>query len=247
MISATVLTKNSERYLEKVLRALERLDEVVIFDTGSTDRTKEIASSFPYVSWHSGVFTGFGPTHNHASSLAKNDWILSLDSDEIMTEELAQEIFSLTLDEKSVYSFWRKNFYRGKHIYGCGWCPDRVFRLYNRKTTRFSDDLVHEKVLTHGLQQVELRAPVLHYPFDSVSGFIKKIDVYSNLFAQQEKRKGSIPKAFFHALWAFLKSYIIKKGFLLGSEGFEISWYNMNCAFYKYAKLAEKRSKSRQH
>lgn len=240
MISVTILTKNSQKYLEKVLKNLERFPEVIIFDTGSTDRTKEIANGFPNVSWHLGDFKGFGPTHNQASALAKYDWILSLDSDEVITPELVDEIFALSLDEGKVYSFWRKNFYRGKHIAGCGWYPDRVIRLYNRQSTRFSDDLVHEKVLDKMLQQIKLTHPVLHYPFDSVSSFIKKMDVYSDLFAKQSTRKASITKAFFHALFAFFKSYILKRGFLLGSEGFEISWYNMNCAFYKYAKLAEK-------
>lgn len=240
MISVTILTKNSEQYLERVLQALASFDEIVILDTGSTDASKEISLRYPNVSWYSSCFQGFGPTHNYASSLAKHDWILSLDSDEVMTPDLAQEILSLTLDENTVYSFWRKNFYRKKHINGCGWCPDRVNRLYNRKKTRFSDALVHESIITSGLRQEKLTFPVLHYPFNSVAAFIKKMDVYSTLFAEQEHATASIWKAFFHAFYAFIKSYILKKGFLLGSEGFEISWYNMNCAFYKYAKLAEK-------
>lgn len=240
MISVTILTKNSDKYLDKVLSALVSFDEVVIFDTGSTDKTETIAKSFSNVSWHRGSFKGFGPTHNEASSLAKHDWILSLDSDEVMTEELASEIFSLTLDDQTAYSFWRKNFYHGRHIWACGWYPDRVTRLYNRKSTRFSDVKVHEKVLTEGLKRKALQAPVLHFPFDTVSSFLKKIDVYSGLF--ESTKKSSIKKAFFHALFSFLRSYIIKGGFLLGAEGLEISWYNMNCAFYKYAKLSEKQS-----
>ena len=240
MISVTILTKNSEKYLEKVLHALSDFDEIVILDTGSTDASKDISKRYPNVSWYDGCFEGFGPTHNYASSLAKHDWILSLDSDEIMSKDLAKEIFALSLEKNTIYSFWRKNFYRGKHINGCGWCPDRVNRLYNRKSTRFSDALVHESIITSGLRQEKLTFPVHHYPFDSVSAFIKKMDVYSNLFAKQEHTQASIWKAFFHAFYAFIKSYILKKGFLLGSEGFEISWYNMNCAFYKYAKLAEK-------
>lgn len=239
MISVTILTKNSEKYLMEVLRSLSSFDEVVIFDTGSTDRTKEIAHLFANVSWKESSFIGFGPTHNRASSLAKNDWILSLDSDEILTEDLIKEIHATSLDEGSVYSFWRKNYYRGKHIRGCGWYPDRVPRLYNRKVTSFTDALVHEAVITRGLKEVPLKACAIHYPFDSVSSFIKKMDTYSDLFAKQSKKKSSIGKAFLHAFWAFVKSYILKKGFLLGSEGFEISWYNMNCAFYKYAKLAK--------
>lgn len=240
MISITILTKNSEKYLAEVLKSLSSFDEVLILDTGSTDRTREIATSFVNVSWKDSSFIGFGPTHNVASSLAKNDWILSLDSDEILTEDLIKEIQATPLKDTCVYSFWRKNYYRGRHIKGCGWYPDRVPRLYNRKITSFTEALVHEAVITNGLKKVSLKGCVLHYPFDSVSSFIKKMNTYSDLFAEQSKKRSSVGKALLHAIWAFVKSYILKKGFLLGSEGFEISWYNMNCAFYKYTKLTEK-------
>jgi len=238
VISVTILTKDSERYLASVLGALRSFDEVVIVDTGSSDRTLEIAASFPNVSIYERPFLGFGPTHNLASSLARNDWILSVDSDEIMSEKLVSEVLSLTLDSDCVYSFWRKNMYRGRHIRGCGWYPDRVVRLYNRKKTAFSDALVHESVVCTNVRDKKLSFPVLHYPYDSVEAFLHKMDRYTTLYAKQhENKKSSICTAVFHALFAFIKSYVFQRGFLLGSEGFEISWFNMNCAFYKYVKV----------
>ena len=241
MISVTILTKDSERYIAQVLEALCAFDEVVVVDTGSSDRTLEIASSYSNVCVYERTFEGFGPTHNLASSLARNDWILSVDSDEIMSEELVEEILSLSLDPRRIFSFWRKNFYRGRHIRGCGWYPDRVVRLYNKEKTCFSDALVHESIVQEGMRREKLSSPVLHYPYDSVEMFLQKMDQYTTLYAEDHRgKRSSLCKAFFHALFAFVKSYIFQRGFLLGREGFEISWFNMNCAFYKYAKLAER-------
>ena len=241
MISVTILTKNSERYLAKVLKALTQFNEVAILDTGSKDSTLEIAKQFSNVTIHKAPFEGFGPSHNHISQLARNDWILSIDSDEIATPELASEILSLQLDSSSVYSFCRHNFYRGRFIKGCGWYPDRVVRLYNRTKTAFSNDLVHERVLSDHMRRVDLQNPVEHYPYFTISDFLTKMQSYSTLFAEQYKGKksSSFFKALTHGLASFLKSYILKKGFLLGSEGFEISVYNGNTAFYKYLKLRE--------
>ena len=103
---------------------------------------------------HHGEFIGFGPTHNLASNLASNDWILSLDCDEELSKELAEELLSLKLDPAAVYEIRRHNFFNGKRIRGCGgWDPDFVVRLYNRKATAFDQAQVHEKVLTTGLKE----------------------------------------------------------------------------------------------
>ncbi len=242
MISVTILTKNSERHLEQVLRSLHAFPEVVVVDTGSTDRTLDIAQSFPNVALYQRPFEGFGPTHNSASWLAKHDWILSIDSDEVMTESLQQEILSLTLDPHCAYSMWRKNYYRGRHIRGCGWYPDRVVRLYHRSATRFCNAMVHESVITTGLKVIPLSFPIIHYPYHCVSSFLQKMDLYTDLYADQRAgKKASLLTAFGHAAYAFCKSYVLRRGFLLGAEGFEIAWFSMNCAFYKYAKLAERR------
>jgi glycosyltransferase involved in cell wall biosynthesis len=245
MISVTILTKNSERHLKQVLEALQPFPEVIIVDTGSTDQTLEIARGFANVRVFERPFEGFGPTHNIASSLATYDWILSLDSDEIMTDSLRQEIMGLPLDPHCAYSIWRKNYYRGRHIKGCGWYPDRVVRLYHRSATRFCNAMVHEAVITKGLTVTPLSYPLIHYPYQSVSTFLRKMDSYTDLYAQQRAgSKSSLPKAFVHAIYAFWKSYLFQRGFLLGAEGFEIAWFNMNCAFYKYAKVAEQSRKA---
>ncbi len=242
MISATILTKNSSKYLWRTLASLERIPEIVIVDTGSTDNTCQIAQSFPNVSLYRTDFIGFGPTHNYATSVAKHDWILSIDSDEFATPELMNEIYALKLDPQTVYSVSRRNFYRGKEIKACGWYPDRVVRLYNRTKTRFSDDFVHEKVLCEGLSVHKLHKPLDHIPYSSVEQFLTKMQTYTTLFADQNRgKKSSCSKALLHGLFAFFRSYILKKGIFYGREGFEISLYNANCALYKYIKLIDRK------
>lgn len=241
MISVTILTKNSQKYIGEVLSSVQSFDEVLIYDTGSTDNTLEIAKQFSNVTIRKGPFIGFGPTHNAASSLAKNDWVLSIDSDEVVSTEMAQQIAALKLDEAGVYSFPRDNYYNGKHIKWCGWYPDRQIRLYNKTRTRFTEAQVHEAVITTHMTLIPLSTPIRHYSYASIADFLSKMQMYSDLFAAQYKgrKKSSLLKALGHGFFAFFKSYLLKKGFLGGFEGFVISAYNGHTAYYKYLKLYE--------
>jgi len=241
MISVTILTKNNERYLDEALQALQSFDEVLIYDNGSTDNTLKIAEKYPNVTISKGPFLGFGRTHNKASTLAKGDWILSIDSDEMVTPELAKEIARLNMKKECVYSIPRHNYYNDKFIKWCGWYPDRQYRLYPRNMTAFTDADVHEQVIVDGMKVIALQNPIIHYSYSSVSEFLGKMQHYSELFATQHcgKKKSSPIKAFSHGIFAFFKSYFIKKGFLGGYEGFLISAYNGHTAFYKYIKLYE--------
>lgn len=240
-VSVTILTKNSRKYLPQVLDSLRTFDEVLIYDNGSTDDTLEIAKAYPNVKIVLGIFEGFGPTHNKASSCAKHDWILSVDSDEVVTPEMAREIRETDLNEDAVYSFPRHNFFNGKFIRWCGWYPDRQYRLYNRLQTRFTDAQVHEAIIISNMQHISLNSPLIHYSYESIADFLSKMQSYSTLFAEQNKgKKSSSPfKALTHGIFAFIKSFFIKKGFMGGYEGFVISAYNAHTAFYKYLKLYE--------
>jgi glycosyltransferase involved in cell wall biosynthesis len=240
MISATVLTKNSEPTLRATLESLRSFPEVLVYDTGSSDKTLAIAGTFPNVRIVNGVFTGFGPTHNTASALASHDWILSIDSDEILSSELVEEIRNLKLDASAVYQLQRHNFFNGKWIRWCGgWYPDPVIRLYHRKQTRFTEDAVHEKILSVGLRVIPLSSPLLHTPYRSIDDLLAKMQLYSTLFAEQNrfKKQSNLFKALIHGHAAFFKSYFLKRGFLGGAEGLIISLYNGHTAFYKYLKL----------
>lgn len=242
-ISATILTKNSSRLLGSVLAALEWCDEVVVLDTGSTDDTRTIANAFPNVSYFelSGPFPGFGRAHLRAVELARHDWILSVDSDEVVSPEAAAEIRALPLQPGTVYTLPFKNYFNGVHITTCGWSPERHERLFNRRTTNFCASDVHERVQTADLAVVRLRNAVDHYSYQSTGDFLSKMTAYSRLFAEQNcGRKKSGPfKAVTRSLWAFFKSYVIERGFLQGAEGITISAYKSQVVFWKYLLLHE--------
>ncbi len=240
MASICMLTKNSARTIAASLESLAHFDEVLILDTGSTDDTLSIVKTFPNTVIHETPFTGFGELRNRAADLAQNDWILALDSDEVLSPALAQEIQRLSLNPECVYEIDFKNFYNGKQILGCGWHPEKHIRLYHRQHTRFSDAALHEGILKKGAV-VRLEHPILHTPYLTIADFLHKMQRYSDLFAEEHrgKKTSSFGKALWHGFGAFAKCYLLKRGVFLGSEGFIISSYNAMTAFYKYLKLAE--------
>lgn len=245
-ISATILAKNGKKHIKEVLTALQGFGEVILLDNGSTDETVEIASSFANVKIHSlENFEGFGKAHRLMEDLAANDWILSIDSDEVLSTEAADEIDKMYLDTHALYELEFHNYFNDKWITTCGWYPDAHPRLYNKKTARFSDSYVHEKVVGDFLSVRRLKGHVTHYSYDNVEDFLRKMQSYSTLFAEQNrgKKSSSVCKALTHGCFGFFKSYILKRGFTQGYEGFIISYYNAQTAFWKYIKLYEANKK----
>ncbi len=214
-----------------------------MLDTGSTDATLSIAAEYPNVSLHQlkGPFPGFGLAHQSAVSLAKHDWILSIDSDEIVSPALRDEIASLRFDPHAVYAIPFENFFNGKRITTCGWSPDRHHRLFNRSMTNFCASEVHECVGTRGLKLVPLRQPIRHYSYRSLDDFLRKMSAYSLLFAAQYtgRKQSSVTKAVTRSAWAFFKSYILQGGIMQGAEGLVISTYKAQTVFWKYMMLHE--------
>lgn len=186
LISVTILTKNSEKYLHDVLYSLRNFSEVIILDSGSCDNTIKIAQSYNNVIIYYNEFLGFGKMHNLATSNASYDWVLSVDADEVLEDDLINEIADLTLDQSCVYALKRKNYYHDKWIKYCGWYPDYQLRLYNRKITSFNNAEVSEKIIVkHDMHTIYLNHALRHYSYDSIDGFIDKIKFYSNLFAKE--------------------------------------------------------------
>ncbi len=239
VICVCILTKNSAATLPATLDSVRQFPEVLILDNGSKDETLDIAKMYPNVRIEKSPFLGFGPLKNWAASLAKYDWILSLDSDEVLSLALQQEIKALSLDPTLTYQIPRHNYYNGKRIRGCGWDPEKVARLYNRKSVSFANVQVHESLIAPHVSS--LNSPLLHTPYRSTADFLAKMQHYSTLFALQHrgKKKSSHAKALGHAFFAFFRSFILKRGCFCGWEGFVISIYNANTAFYKYVKLWE--------
>ena len=241
-ITVTILTKNSEKYLIQCLESLRLFGEVLILDNGSTDRTLELATVYENVTIEEHDFIGFGPLKNLAIEKAQNEWIFSVDSDEVVSKDLLSSIKGIDLVQKSkVYAVSRLNHYNGKPVRCCGWYPDIVMRLFNRRHTCFDNALIHESLLIKTDTDTEaLNGALNHYPFDTIAGLIAKMQNYSTLYAKQHTKKSSLSKAFFRALFSFFKNYFLQKGLFCGYEGLVISVSNANGVFYKYMKLYEK-------
>lgn len=240
-ISVTILTKNSQRTLKDTLRSLEPFGEVIVYDMGSTDNTREIAKGFSNTKVVRGDFIGYGPSHNMATAATKNNWVLCINSDEVVTRELTRNLRNATLDTAAVYSFPRQNYFNDKWIKYCGWYPDRKIKLYNRLHTRFTHDKIHEEIITTGMRIVAFHSPIKHYPYASSADLLEKMQSYSSLYAEQNcgKKKASLFMAFGRGLFAFIRSYIVKMGFLEGFEGFVISAHSAYMTYFKYVKLHE--------
>ncbi len=241
MLTVTLLTKDNEKRINATLESLSWADEIVLIDTGSSDHTLDIAKTFPNVKIHTEPFCGFGKLKQKAALLASHDWIFSLDSDEVVSDELATELQELTKDPVCVYSVPRQNYFNEKWIKACGWYPDRQVRLYNRTHTHFSDHRIDEKVLTKGMRELRLSSPILHYPFTSIADVLTKLQRDSDLFAAQHhhKQKASVLRAHLHGSWNFWKHYLFKGGLFSGAEGYIISRYMGHQTLYKYLKLRQ--------
>ncbi len=241
-ISIVLITKDAARSLKKCLNSLQKFDDVTIYDNGSSDETLNIATDFKNVTVHTGAFLGFGKSKAHAATLAKYDWIFSLDSDEPMSPELVDELLAMPLDSNSVYQVRRDNYYHDKHIKCCGWYPETIVRLYNRNRTNYDDAMVHEKVDVKSFHVEKLKHPIKHFSFFNVADFMEKIQKYSEIYANdhQGKRSASILKAIFRGKSMFIKSYFIKGGYRCGFEGFVISFFAGLGTTVKYLKLREK-------
>ena len=243
-ISAVILTNNSQRLLREVLKSLCRLDEVVILDSGSQDNTLAIASDFENVHIYHHEFVGFGEMKKIGSMLAKNDWILSIDSDEIASDLLINELLNTPLEDDYCYSYDVKNYFNQKHIKSCGWYPDRFCGIYHKKRANFDDSAVHEKIISldsKPLKVIALKGHISHYPYQNINDFLTKMQKYTTLYARDfaGKKQSSLWKACMHSLWCFIKNYCLQKGFLEGYEGLVIATYNAQSAFWKYIKLYE--------
>ncbi len=240
-ISAVVLVKNNENTLSATLQSLRAFDDVVVYDNGSTDQSMEIARSYPNVNLVEGEFKGFGWTKNHAASFAKNDWVIIVDSDEVVDETLLQTLQTKSLDDHTVYLLNFKAFYKNIQVKHCGWNDQKIKRLFHKKVTQYNDNDVHEDIITEGLAVEVLEGNMEHYSYHSMSEFIIKADRYSTLFAKNNvgKRASSPLKAFFNGGYSFIRTYILKRGFLDGYVGLLIAYSHMVTNFYKYLKLYE--------
>ena len=241
-LSVILITRNEEANLADCLASLEGIaQQVVVVDTNSSDRTLDIAKSYGAVIAQPQDWPGFGPQKNRALDLATGEWVLSLDADERLTPALKSEIVTAIHHSAHVdcFAIPRLSWYCGRFIRHSGWNPDYVDRLFKRGSARFSDDLVHERLIPSG-QVAKLENPMLHYSFMDYSQVLQKIDRYSTASAEQAFAQGktSTPlKAVLHGTWSFFRTYFLRAGFLDGPQGFTLAMSNAQGTYYRYVKL----------
>jgi len=239
-ISACIISYNEEEKIEDCLKSLQGVvDEIIVVDSLSTDRTKEIVSKYTDKIFDQ-KFLGHIEQKNLAVSKASNNWILSLDCDERLTDELKASILAVkdSLDADA-YRMARKTFYVYRWLNHC-WYPDFKVRLFNKNTARWGGINPHDRVEVDGNNIVTLKGDIQHYSFNSISEHIRTIDNFTEIGAQEIIKRGKHVNAFSpwtHGLATFIKLYFIKRGFLDGYAGLVVSVLSGMHAFVKYNKV----------
>jgi glycosyltransferase involved in cell wall biosynthesis len=238
-ISATIVTLNEEKNIGRAIESLRCCDEVVVVDSGSTDRTVAMAEKRGARVIHR-EWSGYAQQKNFAAAQASHDWIFSIDADEALGEELEAELMALSQRglDADAYSMPRLAQYLGKWIRHSGWYPDRKVRLYDRRRAKWTGEYVHETVRVDG-RVAELQSNLLHYTCDSLSAHMKSLDRYTTLAAREVIASGRARGAYrllTDPLWTGFRTYILQRGFLDGYEGFTIAYMASLYSFLKYAK-----------
>ncbi|WP_292009523.1 glycosyltransferase family 2 protein [Chryseobacterium sp.] len=245
-LSLVVITYNEEENIVRILDELKNtVDEIIIVDSFSTDRTKEICTQYPQVKFFEKKFKGYGEQKNYALSLCTQDWVLFLDADEIPDRELQNSIHKVISSETPEFNVYKAQFnnHLGIHLikYG-GWgnvCRERLFR---RGTARYSDDKVHEYLITDEKADI-LKGKLDHYTYKSIHHHIIKINKYSDMMAEKMFDRGKKINRFkiiVSPAFEFIKVFFFKRGFLDGFPGFYIAKTMAYYTFLKYIKLYEK-------
>ncbi len=243
LVSVAIITRDEEARLPQCLESLSFADEIVVVDSGSHDRTVAIARAFGcrvlLEKWR-----GYARQKQFAVDSCSNDWVLILDADERVPGDTAGQIGEVLDDpeeEFSACSFLRKNYFHNRWIRHCGWWPDRVVRLVDRRKGHFSRELVHERWVSDGVVK-KLDVAVEHYSFQTYSDLIRKMETYSTLAAREILERGSRAgwwSPITHGLWMFVRTYLFELGVLEGFDGFVIAVLNGGGSFLKYAKARE--------
>lgn len=259
-LSVILITKNEAHNIEDCLRSVQGLaDEIVVVDSGSTDGTVEIAQRLGARVSVTSDWPGFGIQKGRALALARGDWVLSLDADERISAPLAAEIRRVvgaapadTTGQAFVagsgaggatlagYELSRLSSFCGQWMRHGDWYPDRVLRLVRRGRSRFTEDLVHERLVVDG-PVGRLAGDLLHHTMTSLDDALDKMNRYTSGRALDRVRagkRGSLGSALGHGLWAFLRSYVVKRGFLDGRLGFVLAVYIAEGTYYRYLKMA---------
>lgn len=243
-LSVILITKNEAQRIGPCLASVAFADELVVVDSGSTDGTVAMVQAAGGRVVTTTDWPGFGPQKQRALDAARGTWVLAIDADEWLDDELAaavRGVVSRPVDAATPAGFEtsRISAFCGRWMRHGGWYPDRGIRLFRRDRARFSADLVHERVIVDG-PVGRLPGLLLHDSIPSLDDAIAKMNRYSGGRAQDLRargRRGSLGKAVGHGLWAFIRTYLVKRGFLDGAMGFVLAVHNAETSYYRYLKM----------
>lgn len=241
-LSAVVITYNEGRNIKRCLDSVKWTDEIIVVDSFSTDKTKVIARNYKTKIFNL-KFLGYSKTKNFGIRKAKNEWILSIDADEVVSDSLKKEILH-KIRRTNLNGFYvpRKVFFLNKWINHCGWYPDYQLRLFRKKSGRFDEEkLVHENVNVAG-KVGYLKNDLLHFSYRDLNQYFAQFNKYTTLAAlnmAKDNKSFSLFKLFFNPTFTFFKMYVMKSGFLDGFAGFTICFMSSFYNFVKYIKLWE--------
>lgn len=248
-LSVIIITKNEADTLQACLDSVAFANQWIIVDSGSTDATVSIARAAGATVIETTDWPGFGIQKNRALAAADGDWILSLDADERIPEALREEILAaMSGGRHAAYELPRLSSYCGHFIHHSGWHPDFILRLFRRGSARFSNDLVHERVVFDANSPAasgksgtgRLKTSIIHYSYRDDDSYLRKLQQYSSLGARQAFEAGKrcgFGSALSHAFSAFMRSYVIRRGFLDGVGGLMVAISSAESTYHKYFKL----------
>ncbi|MEF3280989.1 MAG: glycosyltransferase family 2 protein [Elusimicrobiota bacterium] len=244
-ISAVLIVRNEEKNIKDCLESIKWVDEIIVVDQSSTDKTVEIAKNYTdkiYITEPKGICE---PDRNFAIQMASNSWILLIDADLRITDELRKEILLSLSSDKEVFYLPAKNYFIGKWIRGCGWWPGYMPRLFIKGKIKFSPN-IHEEGEIFTKKIGYLKNPIIHYSYDSIGSWISKFDRYTSKYAEEYLAKYKTPNFFLSVkelvirpIYFFILKYFFKKGFLDGWRGFFISVSSAITVFMSYIKFLE--------
>jgi glycosyltransferase involved in cell wall biosynthesis len=240
-VSAIVIAMNNERTIARCIESLRWADEIVVVDSGSTDRTVEICSELGAKVHVTSDWPGHGPQKNRALDLATAEWVISVDSDEWVTVQLREEIERAVASAgpRRGYAVPRRSTFCGREMRHSGWWPDYVLRVFRRESGRFTDDHTHERLVVEGAVG-RLGSPIMHEAITDLDQMLGKMNAYSSASARMKLdagKRASLASAVAHGLWAFFRTYVLRRGFLDGREGFLLAVANAEGSYYRYVKL----------
>lgn len=237
-VSIVIVTKNEEANIEAALDSVKDAAEIVVIDSFSSDRTVEICRKYTDKVFQK-EWEGYARQKQSAVDLAEGPWVFILDADERFTPELKAEVIN-AIKEDSHDGFYvpRKNFFMGRWIRHGGWWPDYTLRLFKKHSGKVEDREVHEKVVVNG-SAAYLKNPLVHYTYNSVSDYLKRVDIYSTLAAKELKKNGVAPNVLDFLMRppvTFIKMFFLRFGFLDGRFGLVLAILYSYYTFLKYAK-----------